>query len=253
MDIQFEGKTVLVTGSARGIGRGIVEGFAASGAKVIASDVLDDELQAMAKACGPAVEALHLDVTDAGAVQAAVGAIEARGGQIDILVHVAGGVLGQKPQPIEDVAIADWDRIYDVNVRGAVIASQAVIPSMKKRGYGRIVVISSGAGLGVSMTGIQAYASAKAAQLGLVRQLAFELGPSGITVNAVAPGFLRTSPDYERQWQNYGEEKQQAILKQISRRRLGRADDIANAVQFLASDQADWITGQILSVNGGHN
>lgn len=253
MLVHFEGKTVLVSGAARGIGRGIVEGFAASGAKVIATDVLTDELTSMSAALGPSVESLALDVTNHEAVQAAVANVEAAGGQIDIFVHVAGGVLGQKPHPIEEVDIKDWDRIYDVNVRGAVLVSQAVIPSMKRRGYGRIVVISSGAGLGVSMTGIQAYASAKAAQLGLVRQLAYELGPHGVTVNAVAPGFLRTSPDYERQWDNYSDEKQQAIIEKISRRRLGKPADIADAVQFLASDQADWITGQVLSVNGGHN
>ncbi len=123
---------------------------------------------------------------------------------------------------------------------------------MKSRGYGRIVTISSGAGLGVSMTGIQAYASAKAAQLGLVRQLAHELGPFGITANAVAPGFLRTSPDYERQWASYGEEKQAAVINSIARRRLGKPEDIAAATLFLASDAADWITGQVLSVDGGH-
>lgn len=114
-----------------------------------------------------------------------------------------------------------------------------------------MVFISSGAGLGVSLTGIQAYASAKAALISLARQLAHELGPHGINVNAVAPGFLRTSPDYERQWASYGDEGQQAMLEQIPLRRIGQPDDISNAVLFLASPFASWITGQTLSVSGG--
>jgi 3-oxoacyl-[acyl-carrier protein] reductase len=253
MHIQFENRTVLVTGAARGIGRGIANAFAASAANVIATDVLVEELGNIADKDGSAIATRQMDVTDPDSIGQVISAIDAEFGGVDILVHVAGGVLGQKPHPVEEVALDDWDAIYDVNVRGAFMMAQAVVPAMKKKGYGRLVVISSGAGLGVSMTGIQAYASAKAAQLGLVRQLAHELGPFGITANAVAPGFLRTSPDYERQWQAYGEEKQQAILRQIARRRLGEPDDIANAVLFLASDQADWITGQVLSVNGGHN
>ena len=111
-------------------------------------------------------------------------------------------------------------------------------------------MIASRAGLGVSLTGIQSYATAKAAQLGLVRQLAHELGPNGITVNAVAPGFLRTSPDYERQWQSYGPEGQKAMIERVAMRRLGEPQDIAHAVMFLASPYASWITGQVLPVTG---
>ncbi|MDP6709325.1 MAG: SDR family oxidoreductase, partial [Alphaproteobacteria bacterium] len=127
----------------------------------------------------------------------------------------------------------------------------AVTPAMKQAGGGRIVVISSRAGLGVSLTGIQSYAMSKAGQLGFVRQLAHELGPFAITVNAIAPGFMRTSPDYERQWQSYGAEGQQAMIERIALRRLGKPEDIAHAVMFLASDYASWITGQTLAVSGG--
>jgi 3-oxoacyl-[acyl-carrier protein] reductase len=129
--------------------------------------------------------------------------------------------------------------------------SQAVAPGMKRAGGGRIVNISSGAGLGVSLTGIQAYAAAKAAQIALTRQLAHELGPFQITVNNVAPGFVRSNPSTERQWQSYGEEGQAALLARIALRRLGTPADIANAVLFLASDYAGWITGEVLSVAGG--
>ena len=122
---------------------------------------------------------------------------------------------------------------------------------MKAAKYGRIVNISSGAGLGVSLTGIQAYASAKAGQIGLTRQLAHELGPFGITVNNVAPGFVRSNPPTERQWESYGSDGQAALLDRISMRRLGTPADIAHAVLFLASDYAGWITGQVLPVDGG--
>ncbi len=122
---------------------------------------------------------------------------------------------------------------------------------MKRAGWGRIVNISSGAGLGVSLTGIQAYASAKAAQIGLTRQLAHELGPFGITVNNIAPGFARSNPSSEAQWQAYGPERQAQLLQGIAMRRLGTPDDIAHGVLFFASDYASWITGQVLSIDGG--
>jgi 3-oxoacyl-[acyl-carrier protein] reductase len=122
---------------------------------------------------------------------------------------------------------------------------------MKAARRGRIVTLSSGAGLGVSLTGIQAYASAKAAEIGLTRQLAHELGPWGITVNSVAPGFVRSNPSSERQWQSYGEAGQRAMVERIALRRLGTPADIAHAVLFLASDQAGWVSGQTLSVDGG--
>ncbi|MDR0807543.1 MAG: SDR family oxidoreductase [Gemmobacter sp.] len=240
MMIDFTGRRVLVSGAARGIGHGIVDNFIAAGAEVVAGDVLEMDFAAP-------VRCRHLDVTDAASVDALIGAE----GDFDIYVHVAGGVLGQKRRLVEEVPPADWDAIYDVNVRGAFLVDRAVVLGMKRLGGGKIVHISSGAGLGVSMTGIQAYASAKAALIGLTRQLAHELGPFGINVNAVAPGFLRTSPDYERQWRDYGTERQEAILQSIPLRRLGEPQDIANAVLFLASPMAAWITGQTLSVDGG--
>ena len=119
------------------------------------------------------------------------------------------------------------------------------------RSAGRIVAIASGAGLRPSLTGIQAYTAAKHALVGIVRQLALELGPQGITVNSVAPGFVRSNPTTERQWEAMGADGQQRLVQSIHTRRLGTAEDIAAATLFLASDQAAWITGQILSVDGG--
>jgi 3-oxoacyl-[acyl-carrier protein] reductase len=172
-------------------------------------------------------------------------------GRIDVLVNNAGGVLGQVGRPLEDVSPEEWQAIFDVNVTGAFFLSQAVAPSMKAARGGSIINISSGAGLGISLTGIQAYASAKSAQIGLTRQLAHELGPWGITVNNVAPGFVRSNPTTERQWESYGAEGQRALVESIALKRLGSPDDIARAVLFFASDYARWITGQVLSVDGG--
>jgi 3-oxoacyl-[acyl-carrier protein] reductase len=257
VEIGFEGSTVLVTGAVRGIGRGIAHAFAARGAKVYAADVLAAELDEVVDTAAPKrggeVVARALDVTDGGAVAALVAEIETASGRgrVDIVVHSAGGVRGQVAKPIEAVSDAEWREIFEVNVTGAFNLARAVTPAMKQAGGGRIVVISSRAGLGVSLTGIQSYAMSKAGQLGFVRQLAHELGPFAITVNAIAPGFMRTSPDYERQWQSYGAEGQQAMIERIALRRLGKPEDIAHAVMFLASDYASWITGQTLAVSGG--
>ncbi len=173
-----------------------------------------------------------------------------RTGAVDVLVHSAGGVRGQHRQPIESVSEAQWHAIQDANVGGAFLCTRAVVPGMKRVGSGRIVIISSRAGLGVSLTGIASYGTAKAAQIGLVRQLANELGPFGITVNSVAPGFMRTSPDYEEQWLSYSEQQRQAVRERVAMRREGRPEDIANAVMFFASQYAGWVTGQTLAVTG---
>ncbi len=176
----------------------------------------------------------------------------ARDGRVDILVNCAGGVLGQVGQPIEQVGVADWNSIVAVNLSGAFLMARAAAPAMKAQRYGRIVNISSGAGRSVSLTGIQAYASAKAGQIGLTRQLAHELGPWGITVNNIAPGFVLSNPTTQRQWESYGEQGQRALVEGLALKRLGAAEDIAYGVLFFASDYAAWCTGQVLSIDGGH-
>lgn len=251
MNIRFDGRTVIVTGAAHGFGRAIALAFARLGAKVHACDILADELAETLRLCGDAATAHTLDVRDRDAVQRLVAEIVGRDGAVDVLVNNAGGVCGQVGRPIEDISSSDWQVIFDVNLSGAFYMAQAVAPGMKAQGRGRIVNISSGAGLGISLTGIQAYASAKAGQIGLTRQLAHELGPWGITVNNVAPGFVRSNPTTERQWDAMGPEGQKRVLDGIALKRLGAPDDIANAVLFFASDAAGWISGQVLSVDGG--
>ncbi|MDB5529140.1 MAG: family oxidoreductase [Devosia sp.] len=249
MNIDFAGKTVVVTGAAHGFGRAIALAFAAHGANVYACDVNAEGLAETARLGGG--KGLSLDVGDHDAVQATIAQIEADGHVVDILINNAGGVRGQVGRPIEEISAADWQTIFDANVSGAFFMTQAVAPGMKKQRFGRVINISSGAGLGISLTGIQAYASAKAGQIGLTRQLAHELGAWNITVNNIAPGFVRSNPTTERQWDAMGAEGQEKLLNNIALKRLGSPDDIANAVMFFASDQAGWISGQVLSVDGG--
>ncbi len=174
-------------------------------------------------------------------------------GRIDILVNCAGGVCGQVGKPLEEVSDDDWRAVVDANLTSTFVCTRAVVPGMKAAGYGRIVNISSGAGRSVSLTGIQAYASAKAGQIGFTRQTAHELGRFGITVNSIAPGFVPSNPSSIRQWESYGPERQAQLLEQIAVRRLGTPEDIAGGVLFLVAEASGWITGQVLSIDGGHS
>ncbi|MFC7399817.1 SDR family NAD(P)-dependent oxidoreductase [Chelatococcus sp. GCM10030263] len=251
MNIDFSGKVAIITGAAHGFGRMIALGFAQRGATVHICDVNDTGLAETAELCGPAATAHHLDVSDRAAVQTTVAKIIADHGTVDILVNNAGGVRGQVGRPIEEITEAEWQTIFDVNLSGAFFMTQAVAPAMKTAKYGRVINISSGAGLGISLTGIQAYAAAKAGQIGLTRQLAHELGAWNITVNNVAPGFVRSNPTTERQWEAMGADGQAKLIQNIALKRLGTPEDIAHMVLFFASDYAGWISGQIISVDGG--
>ncbi len=254
MNIRFEGKTAVVTGAAHGFGRAIALALAELGASVWACDVRGDELNETRRLCqglDGECSVKAVDVRERAAVRGFVADIAARDGSVDILVNNAGGVLGQVGRPLEDISEEDWDSIFEVNARGAFYFAQAVAPGMKAQRYGRIVNISSGAGLGVSLTGIQAYAAAKAAQIGLTRQLAHELGAWGITVNNIAPGFVLSNPNSIRQFESYGEQGQRELVERFALKRLGAAEDIAHGVLFFASDYAGWVTGQVLSVDGG--
>jgi len=250
MLIRFDGRTAIVAGAARGIGQAIARSLASDGARVLACDLLVDDLASLTGRVDGAGEiiAAKVDVTDEASIAEVV---REAGAAADILVYVAGGVRGQQPRPLEEVSADDFDAIIDANLKGAFLFAKAVAPAMKTNGRGRIVTISSRAGLATSLTGIQSYAAAKHGQIGLIKQLAQELGPFGITVNSVAPGFMATSPDYERQWNNWPAAFRDNFVNTIAMRRMGAPNDIADAVTFLASDHASWITGQTIPVTGG--
>ncbi len=244
MNLSFENKVVAVSGAGHGFGQAIAESFARLGARVYG--------------CGPVTAASAgttmavVDLTDRAAGADWIAGVEqAAGAPVDILVNNAGGVASQVFQPIETVSDEDWDRVIAINVGAAFVLSRAAAPGMKRAGSGRIVNISSGAGLQASLTGIQAYATAKHAVIGLTRQLAHELGRHGITVNSVAPGLVTSNPASLAQWESYGPVKQKTMLEAIALGRLGTAQDIANAVLFFASPLADFVNGQILQVDGG--
>ena len=251
---ELAGKTAIVTGAAHGFGRAICIALAQNGANVWALDIVADELAQTGRICldgGGRCQHRVVDITQPHAVKVLVDEVCGVHGQVDILVNNAGGVLGQVGRPLEAVSPEQWNAILAVNVSGAFYLCQAVAPGMKAARAGRIVNISSGAGLTISLTGIQAYAAAKAALVSLTRQLGHELGEWGITVNCIAPGFVRSNPNTERQWEAMGAAGQQALIKGIALKRLGTPQDIAYGVLFFVSDQAGWISGQTISIDGG--
>jgi 3-oxoacyl-[acyl-carrier protein] reductase len=226
----LSGRLAVVTGTAHGIGAGIAQALRDSGATV------------------HGVDKDTADLTSPDAVRR----FFAGAGAVDILVNCAGGVAGQVGRPLEDVTDDDWRAVVDANLTSTFLCTRAVVPGMKERRWGRIVNISSGAGRTVSLTGIQAYASAKAAQIGFTRQMAHELGRFGITVNCIAPGFILSNPTTRRQWESYGEAGQRELVEGIAMRRLGEPADIANGVRFFVAEESSWVTGQTISIDGGH-
>ncbi|SHJ76382.1 3-oxoacyl-[acyl-carrier protein] reductase [Palleronia salina] len=246
MRVDLDGQVFAVTGAAQGIGRAICDGLRDAGAIVAAIDIDEAGLNDLDVASRHAA-----DLGDRAGAAGAIAAVQDAHGRIDGLVCAAGGVRGQVGRPIDDIRPDDWHAVFAANVDAAMWCAQAAAPDMKARGAGRIVTISSGAGLRPSLTGIQAYAAAKHALVGLTKQLALELGPAGITVNSVAPGFVISNPATARQWEAFGPDRQKQVIEGTHMRRLGTPEDIAHATVFLCSDQAGWITGQILSVDGG--
>jgi len=245
------GRVALVTGSSRGLGAVIARRLAGDGLAVAVNGPPGDEQVAAVgraiRAEGGTAEGFCADVTDEEQVAGLVTAITELLGPVDVLIVNATGP--QPEAPLADVAWADHLAQLSFFVKSPVLLGRAVLPGMRARRYGRIVHVDSEVA-DRPPPGRSAYATAKAAQVGLARSWARELAPSGITVNTVAPGFLRTSPDYEPQWEGWGTEGQKAFVERIAMRRMGTPQDIADAVMFLASDYASWITGQILPVMG---
>ncbi|MBW7983894.1 3-oxoacyl-ACP reductase FabG [Enterobacillus tribolii] len=240
--MSFEGKIALVTGASRGIGRAIAETLAARGAKVIGTATSDKGAAEISDYLGASGKGMTLNVTDAASVDAVLTAIRAEFGEIDILVNNAGITRDNLLMRMKD---DEWQDILDTNLTSVFRLSKAVMRAMMKKRFGRIITIGSVVGT-MGNAGQANYAAAKAGLIGFSKSLAREVASRGITVNVVAPGFIET--DMTRA---LTEEQRAGILAEIPAARLGEAKEIASAVAFLASDEAGYITGETLHVNGG--
>ena len=243
--MSLKGQTALVTGAARGIGEAIALGLAGQGAAVGLMDMRDpgsaaDKLQAKGYTALP----FTADVTDRESVGSAVDAMLQRFGRIDILVNNAGIIVRES---ILELSLETWQRVMDVNINGTFICSKAVIPHMIERSYGRIVNVTSIAGKMGDITASPAYGTSKGAINTFTKSLARQLAMYNITVNAVAPHAIQT--DMSAEW---SEEKRRAVVESIPLKRMGSPEEVAQAVLFLVSEGASFITGEILDMNGGY-
>lgn len=240
--MSFEGKVVLVTGASRGIGRAIAESFVARGAKVIGTATSESGAQAIGQYLGENGKGFMLNVVDAQSIDSVLKSIREAFGEIDILVNNAGITRDNLLMRMKD---DEWQDILDTNLTSVFRLSKAVMRAMMKKRFGRIITIGSVVGT-MGNAGQANYAAAKAGLIGFSKSLAREVASRGITVNVVAPGFIET--DMTRA---LTEDQRAGILAQVPASRLGDAKEIASAVAFLASDEAGYITGETLHVNGG--
>jgi 3-oxoacyl-[acyl-carrier protein] reductase len=242
--VKFEGQIALVTGASRGIGAAIALELARKGLKVIGTATTDTGAAAIATALAEfeGCTGRTLDVTDGSAAESLVDAVVKEFGGLQVLVNNAGITRDTLAMRMKD---ADWDAVVDTNLKGVFRMSRAVMKTMMKQRYGRIISITSVVGASGN-PGQANYAAAKAGVAGMTRALARELGSRNITVNCVAPGFIETDMTA-----GLGEEQQKTLLGQIPLGHLGKPADIAHAVAYLASPFASYVTGQELHVNGG--
>ena len=242
MKIDLVGKNAIVTGSTRGIGRAIAESLAGAGARVAVVGRDQARAAEAAAAIGNNARGFAADVSDPASVVALIEAVEKEFGQVDILVNNAGLTRDNILFRLKD---DDWDAVLDANLRGAFVAIRAVARGMIKRRWGRIINIASVVGI-TGNKGQANYAASKAGLIGLTKSVAKELGSRNVLVNAVAPGFIETDMTAAMT-----PEARSGLAGQIPLERLGTPQDIAGVVTFLASDQAAYITGQTIVVDGG--
>lgn len=240
--MDFTDKTVLVTGSARGIGREIAEAFLKQGANIVICDLNQDAVDATSKELGEKTIGVAANVTKVDDVEALFEAATAKFGRVDVVVNNAGITRDTLMIRMDE---KDWDAVLDTNLKGAFLVTKSAAKIMMKQKSGRIVNISSVVGL-IGNAGQANYSASKAGLIGLTKSAAKELAARGVTVNAVAPGYIATdmTKDLPQTAKDY-------FMNNIPLKREGRPSDVASAVLFLASDEAAYLTGQVLAVDGG--
>jgi 3-oxoacyl-[acyl-carrier protein] reductase len=251
---RLKDRVAIVTGSGQGMGLAIAHACAREGAKIVITDINDQTITAAVEEIkrDDHTEAIgiKMDVTNKSQVERIVQQVLDTWGHIDLLVNNAGGALNT-PHKLEEIEEKDWELVMNVNLKGAFLCCQQVIPEMVRRGKGVIVNISALAGhWRASLAGVQ-YTAAKAGIEGLTRQLAYDFGPSGIRVNAVAPTVTMTGDRIKGLWDAKGEDEKAKIFSQIPLRRLSTLQEIGAGVVFLASDESSYITGITLDICGG--
>lgn len=254
--MEFENEVALVTGAAGSIGRGIAQRLVRSGAKVFITDLKQDALDQVCAELGPNSRGLAADVTShEQVVRVVAAAVDAFGDRIDVLVNVAGAT--GEGGPVENMAIETWNLVFAVNCTGTFLFTRQVVPLMKKAGSGSIVNFSSKSGKTGSAL-MSAYSSAKAAIIGFTQALAHELAPHHVRVNCVCPGITEetgvwknVSSDYVKNMNLPMSEVVKKFTAKVPLGRLARIDDVVNVVCFLASSQADYMTGQAINISGG--
>jgi NAD(P)-dependent dehydrogenase (short-subunit alcohol dehydrogenase family) len=254
--MRFTGKVAVITAFANGIGRATAEIMAREGAIVVGVDNHPDRLEtAVAALCGAGGRAHGrlCDALDQGPVEATVASVEKEFGAVDILVNAVGGstIIANSGASVGELTFEEWQRLIAFNLNGTFLFTHAVVPIMKRRRHGKIVNLASIAGRGLSETSSSAYAAAKGGIIAFTRKLAFELGPYGVTINAIAPSLTLTER-IRPHWDKRSQEAQAAEIARTPLRRVAEAADQAKVICFLASSDADFVTGVTIDVTGGN-
>src|SRR5215831_14382994 len=254
--MRFTDKVAVITAFANGIGRATAEIMAREGAIVVGIDNHPDRLESAASALRNAGGRAHgrpCDALDRKQVEATVASVEQEFGAVDILVNAVGGstIIANSAAEIDELSFDDWQRLIDFNLSGTFLFTHAVVPIMKRQRHGKIVNLASIAGRGLSVSSSSAYAAAKGGIIAFTRKLAFELGPYGININAIAPSRTLTERIRPR-WNQQSPEDQAAEIARTPLRRVAEAADQAKVICFLASSDADFVTGVTIDVTGGN-
>ena len=254
--MRFQDKVAVITGSANGIGKATARIMAGEGANLVAVNISNPDLAALAEeieAAGGKVSTMQVDVLDTQQVERMVDSIVTRFSRIDILVNAVGGstIIPNNETIVDELTLDEWDKVIQFNLRGTFLCTKAAVQQMKKQGGGKIVNLSSIAGHGLSDAS-SAYAAAKAGIMAFTKKVAKEAGPYGITCNGIAPG-LTLSDRIGRLWEQKSEQDKQLTIENIPLRRVALPEDQAKVIAFLASADADFVSGVTIDVSGGQH